>query len=178
MHLQSIFSCLSALCLYGFCLSIHSLSTCLCVHLISTLSSLSFSILSFSRFLCSLIFPKSTHLSFQWLGLFTADPTRGWSHPSHCLLFQRNDLKEKELSEIQQSCEVSRKHWEKLSQELNIKNEELVEKEKHLKDVESRLDLSLRSTRVIVTSILKTISEWVSGWVGEWVNEWESEWGK
>ena len=34
-----------------------------------------------------------------------------------------------------------------------------MEKEKHLKDVESRLDLSLRSTRVTVTSILKTISE-------------------
>ena len=59
MHLQSIFSCLSALCLYEFCSSIHSLSACLFVHLISTLSSLSFSILSFSRFLCSLIFPKS-----------------------------------------------------------------------------------------------------------------------
>lgn len=58
--------------------------------------------------------------------------------------YQILEVKSKELKEADKSYEVVRQNVDKLNKELGSKMEELENKEKHLREVETRIQLSLR----------------------------------
>ena len=58
--------------------------------------------------------------------------------------YQILEAKSKELKEADKSYDVVRQNVDKLNKELGSKMEELENKEKHLREVETRIQLSLR----------------------------------
>ena len=58
--------------------------------------------------------------------------------------YQILEAKSKELKEADRSYDVVRQNVDKLNKELGSKMEELENKEKHLREVETRMQLSLR----------------------------------
>lgn len=58
--------------------------------------------------------------------------------------YQILEAKSKELREADKSYDVVRQNVDKLNKELGSKMEELEKKEKHLREVETRIQLSLR----------------------------------
>ena len=60
------------------------------------------------------------------------------------LLFQSLHGKSRNLKEVEDACEVVRQNVDKLNQELKSKMDELDDKKEQLKEVESRIQLSLR----------------------------------
>ena len=58
--------------------------------------------------------------------------------------YQILEAKSKELKEADRSYDVVRQNVDKLNKELGSKMEELENKEKHLREVETRIQLSLR----------------------------------
>lgn len=59
-------------------------------------------------------------------------------------LFQTLHGKSRNLKEVEDACEVVRQNVDKLNRELKSKMDELENKKKQLKEVESRIQLSLR----------------------------------
>ena len=58
--------------------------------------------------------------------------------------FKTLQAKSRELKEVENSCDVVKQNVDKLNEELRCKVEEFENKESQLKDVESRIQLSLR----------------------------------
>ena len=72
------------------------------------------------------------------------------------LLFQSLHGKSRNLKEVEDACEVVRQNVDKLNQELKSKMDELDDKKKQLKEVESRIQLSLRyEPKSVVIGLLR-----------------------
>ena len=71
-------------------------------------------------------------------------------------LFQSLHGKSRNLKEVEDACEVVRQNVDKLNQELKSKMDELDDKKKQLKEVESRIQLSLRyDPKSVVIGLLR-----------------------